>query len=363
MNTPSRFIPLSALLVVCLVTACKDSSGPTPSGGAANLRVHTGNGQGANAGSAVSQPLAVRVTDANDAPVADVAVTFVVRSGGGTLTGGAARTDDQGIATTGTWTLGSNLGANTVEATVTGLPMVTFTATGRCASSGTLALATPLSGILTVSDCRYSGGYLTDRYTFTTSTQQAVRFSQGSQLFDTYLEIYDAVGNILAFNDDSTDVPGAPASMLKILLAPGTYELSPSSFEADETGAYSLSAVAVPESTNTCELVFAMPGTTMIGELVTGDCATTGTPPFLFERIVVFMLAGRSYAVTMNSSALDAYLELFAYNGNGQTVAFNDNSTGTNARVTFTPTVTNFYIISPSSAARGESGAFTLIIE
>ena len=120
-----------------MVSGCKDSSGPpTSSNDAANLRVHTGNGQGANAGSAVAQPLAVRVTDANDAPVAGVAVTFVVRSGGGTLTGGAARTGDDGIATAGTWTLGASLGANTVDATVTGLPTVTFTATGRCNAAG-----------------------------------------------------------------------------------------------------------------------------------------------------------------------------------------------------------------------------------
>ena len=358
MNTPSRFFTLRALLVLGLVAACKDSSGP-PDKVATTLAVHAGNNQGANAGTPLAQPLAVLVTDADNQPVPNVAVTFVVRSGGGSITGGAARSGDDGIATAGTWTLGTSLGTNTVEATAAGLPTVTFTATGRCGTSGTLALGATLSGILTVSDCKYSGGELTDRYTFTTSAQQAVRFYQSSQLIDTYLELYDAGNFLLSANDDSAGIAGHPTSTMKMLLAPGTYELSPSSYGAGETGGYSLSAVAVPESENTCELVFGMPGITVVGELATGDCATsTG---FLYEPIAIVLRTGRTYTITLNSTAFDAYLELGVLGGSP--VAVNDNANGTNARITFTPTSSNFFVIIASSAVTGTSGAFTLIIE
>lgn len=342
-----------------MVIGCKDSSGPAENG-AANLSVQSGNDQGANVGTAVAQPLAVLVTDVDNAPVAGVSVTFVVKSGGGTITGGAAVTDNDGIARAGTWTLGSSLGPNTVEASATRLPTVTFTATGRCVTSGTLALGATLSGILSANDCRYSEGHLTDRYTFTTSVQQAVRFSQSSQLVDTYLEIYDAAG-LLAANDDSASVPGHPTSTLKMLLAPGTYEVSPSSYEAGETGAYSVSALAVPESENVCDLVFAMPGITTVGELATGDCTTGGTTPFLFETIALVMRVGRTYTVTLNSTAFDAQLRLFVIGG--ARVAINDNAVGTNARITYTPTASDFFVIFVESAGPGASGAFTLIIE
>ena len=369
MSIPSRTITLRALLLLCSVVACKDSSGPSDPGAATKVAVQSGNGQGANAGTAVAQPLAVLVTDADDAPVAGATVNFVVKTGGGSITGGTAQTGADGVATAGTWTLGSILGSNTVEASVAGLPAVTFTATARCSSRGVLAAEATLSGILATTDCRYSGNELTDWYTYTTTVQQAVRFFETSDLFDTYLEIYDGAGQLLAANDDSAGIAGYKTSTIKMILPPGTYHVAPSSFSGGETGSYSVSARVVPESENACEVVnnqirtsvFATPGVTTVGELVSGDCTTGGTSPFLFETIGIVLRAGRTYTITLNSTAFDAYLELGVLNGSR--VAFNDNASGTNARITFTPTSSNFYVIVPSTANTGASGAYTLIIE
>jgi adhesin/invasin len=76
---------------------------------------------------------AVIVRDAGGTPVASVAVTFAVTSGGGSVTGASASTGTDGIATVGSWTLGTSTGANTLQATVgaegvSGNP-VTFSAT------------------------------------------------------------------------------------------------------------------------------------------------------------------------------------------------------------------------------------------
>jgi hypothetical protein len=221
----------------------------------------------------------------------------------------------------------------------------------------------PLEGTLATADCEGTGGELTDRYTFTTTAQQAVRFRQTSAALDTYLELYDAEGRLLAANDDSAGLRGHPTSTLKMILPAGSYQVSPSSYAAGETGAYSLSAATVPESENICDLVFAMRGITTIGELTTGDCTTGGTSAFLFETIVVGMQAGRTYTITLNSTAFDAYLELGNLGSPSQVVASNDNAAGTNARITYTPTVSNFYVIVASTAAAGASGAFTLIVE
>jgi hypothetical protein len=92
-----------------------------------------GTGQTAPAGTAVPVRPAVIVRDAGGTPVASVSVTFAVTSGGGSVTGGAAMTGTDGIATVGSWTLGSSAGPNSLQATVgadgvSGNP-VTFNAT------------------------------------------------------------------------------------------------------------------------------------------------------------------------------------------------------------------------------------------
>ena len=362
MNTSSRFVLGRALLVAALIVGCKESTGPAGPRGATTLTVQSGDEQHALAGSAVALPLKVLVTNDDGEPVSDVLVNFAVRTGGGTITGGAARTDAAGVATAGVWTLGAFLGEHTVEASVTGLESVTFTANARCTTDGALALDATVTGSLTTSDCKYPGGELTDRFVFTTAEQRAVRFSQRSLQMNTYLEVYDADEGILAFNNDSADVVNHPASAIRMLLAPGTYEVSPSAFAAGETGGYSLTATAVPESSNNCgERTFAMRGISTIAELATGDCTTGGAASYLYERYLMVMHAGQTYTISMNSTSFDTYLELGPLNG--AAVASNNDANGTNARIIFTPTVSNFYVIVASSFNTGASGAYTLIIQ
>ena len=96
------------------------------------LQLYAGNGQSATAGTAVTTAQSVLVSDANNNPVGGVTVTFVVDSGGGSATGAIATTNASGIATVGSWTLGTTAGANSLTATSAGLTgsPVTFTATG-----------------------------------------------------------------------------------------------------------------------------------------------------------------------------------------------------------------------------------------
>jgi hypothetical protein len=86
----------------------------------------------------------------DNTPVSGVIVTFVASSGGGTVTGGTATTNVNGIATIGSWTLGTTAGSNTLTATtesLTGSP-VTFTATGTAAvSAPTVTSISPASAV------------------------------------------------------------------------------------------------------------------------------------------------------------------------------------------------------------------------
>jgi Big-like domain-containing protein len=87
----------------------------------------TADGQHAPAGTAVPIPPSVIIADAYGNPIAGVPVTFAVGLGGGSVTGANATTDAKGIATVGSWTLGS-VGTNTLIATAPGALSLTFTA-------------------------------------------------------------------------------------------------------------------------------------------------------------------------------------------------------------------------------------------
>ncbi len=113
-------------------------------GAAANIAVNAGDNQTAPVGTAVAIAPSVRVTDASGNAVSGTSVTFAVATGGGSLTGGTTTTDASGIATVGSWTLGSGIGANTLTATSAGLAgsPVTFTATGTPGAGSLLSITT-----------------------------------------------------------------------------------------------------------------------------------------------------------------------------------------------------------------------------
>lgn len=123
-----RTILLGTVLVSC---SKSDPSGPPPpSQTPANLQAAAGDGQSATAGGAVPIRPAVRVTDAEGQPVRNVSVSFAITGGGGTVSGSPATSDANGVATVGSWILGSAPGSNELTAQVGSLPSVTFTATG-----------------------------------------------------------------------------------------------------------------------------------------------------------------------------------------------------------------------------------------
>ncbi|MFL5962507.1 MAG: OmpL47-type beta-barrel domain-containing protein [Gaiellaceae bacterium] len=109
---------------------------------AATLSALSGEGQSATVNTIVSTAPSVRVVDSFGNPVVGVAVTFAIDSGGGSVTGGSATTTGSGVATVGSWTLGTGAGANMLAATSGGLngSPVTFTAAGTADSAAALAV-------------------------------------------------------------------------------------------------------------------------------------------------------------------------------------------------------------------------------
>lgn len=97
-------------------------------GAPANIAKNAGDGQSAVVNTNVATAPQVKITDTYGNVVPGVSVTFAPASGGGSVTGGSQVTDAGGLATVGSWKLGTAVGANTLTATA-GALNTTFNAT------------------------------------------------------------------------------------------------------------------------------------------------------------------------------------------------------------------------------------------
>ena len=105
---------------------CSDAEAITVIAVADSLVKISGDNQQGVAGSPLANPFVVEVRDQGGAPFAGATVTFAVTAGGGTLNTTRELTDASGRTQT-TLTLGSNVGTNTVSASVAGIEQpVTF---------------------------------------------------------------------------------------------------------------------------------------------------------------------------------------------------------------------------------------------
>jgi Bacterial Ig-like domain (group 1)/Bacterial Ig-like domain (group 3) len=102
-------------------------------GAAAVLELVSGDGQSAAVGTPLADPLVVRAHDAGGNPVAGLAVAWVVGEGGGSLAPATSTTAADGSAST-LWTLGAAPGRNSATAVISGVGVVSFSATATAAT-------------------------------------------------------------------------------------------------------------------------------------------------------------------------------------------------------------------------------------
>jgi hypothetical protein len=357
----SSLLPVG--LLVLQLSCGGDASGPghVPTSIAANSSTTLT----APPGTDVTELPSVLVLDQSGAPVVGATVTFTVTSGGGLVTGGNTTTNPSGIATVGSWTLGTTAGANTLVATTGNLPSVTFTANGSdpCANVTTHVLGSTVAGELTLADCRLPDGSFVDFYAVTIPTGGTYVFSQTSATFDTYLALLTSTDTVIGINDDFGGT-GVTDSRLKVIVPAGTYIIAANSFLAGAVGTYSLVSAASTTPVTNCEDVFVLPGITSPESLQTTDCPSNG---FFSDEYVILLRAGQSITVSMTSSAVDSYLEIRA-DGDPAVLVSNDDidATTKNARVTYTvPALTpaGFYIIHAASKVAPATGDYTLTIQ
>src|SRR4051812_17431526 len=106
-----------------------------------------------------------------------------------------------------------------------------------------------------------------------------------------------------------------------------------------------------------------MAGITTEQTLATSDCNQSG---ILADRYIIFLDAGTSITVTMTSTAIDPYLELFAFQTGGTAlVATNDDADGTtkNSSLTYTAPALGYYLVNARTPSSAGLGAYTLTIQ
>jgi hypothetical protein len=205
----------------------------------------------------------------------------------------------------------------------------------------------------------------TDMHRVTIAQAGTYLFNQASPTMDTFLLLLKADGTLIGANDD---ISTGTDSRIKAVLPPGDYVIGATSYDANATGNYTVSSASTTAGV-TCEIVFIVPGLTTSQALEAGDC----DGPFLrpngapangtrIDTYIVQLVAGTVINLTMTSTAVDSYLEI--YGGNPLVrVAFNDNASGQNAQITYTAPVTGPYYIGATSPTVGATGAYTLQVQ
>jgi hypothetical protein len=335
-------------------------------GAAATVTKTAGDNQTGSAGHVVAVAPSITVKDANGNPTGGVPVTFAVAIGGGSVTGGTTTTNTSGIATVGSWTLGS-AGVNTLTATAQGLPPVTFTATAQaslCSVTTPHSFGGTTNGALATTDCQLSDGTYIDFYSVTLPQADAYVFRQSAS-FDTYMYLDASDGTPIAENDDEND--NVTNSAIKALLPAGTYVIGANSFDPNVFGNYSISSSTTPTNVGNCEVVFAVKGISTNQNIEATDCPwpSAAAPTQYADIYYIFLKAGQQITISMSSTTIDSSLEFFRLDTQAVRVAQNDDKDGTtkDAQIVYTATVTNYHAIVARTTPNLQTGAYTLQIQ
>ncbi len=337
-------------------------------GAAASLTKSAGDNQTGAPGAAVAVAPAVTVKDANGNPKSGVTVTFAVASGGGSVTGGTATSNAQGVAAVGSWTLGAAAGANTLTASAAGVAAVTFTATSTaatgCATRTTHVLGTTTQGTLAAGDCLLADGTITDLTTVSLGEANMYLFREVAA-FDTYLFLAASDGSVIAENDDEILNGSSRNSAIKALLPAGTYILAPTSFEAGVTGDYSLSSSTISPTVSGCARFYVVKNVTTTQSVEPADCLMSTPPaaPIYGDGYLIFLRPGQSVTVTMESVQIDAFIEVRTPDGGQHASNDNRDASTKDAELTFTATAgAGYYAVYARTGVASQTGTYTLTI-
>jgi hypothetical protein len=143
-----------------------------------------------------------------------------------------------------------------------------------------------------------------------------------SDTLDTYLRVYDAAGNQIAFDDDSGP---STDSRVSVTIDPGTYYVSAAAYLDRDVGDYVVDGTFVTDDHSD---TFADATPIAIG--LAGDADDTGTIERSGDRDFFKFVASRTGLVAIDLRAAGSSLDtvLSVYDSRGRRIASNDDSAG-----------------------------------
>lgn len=270
---------------------------------AASVSFVAGAGPAVYPGEPVLTAPAVKVADANGFALRNVPVTFTADSGG--VVGQAVvTTNNLGIATLPTWTLG-RMGPNTLTATVAGIApaRLTLNTLDPCTRRFPAAVNTTVNGTLLPGiDCLAASGRLNDFYTLTLSAPSVLVAEHTSAQYAPALFTYFN-GTTRQLSARSTAAPGTVA--IEHVLPAGDYSVQAAAPVASTGGSYTLALRTIGESQNGCraDAAIAMFGSIAQGRIAPEDCLDTAAPDAAtvtrrYDGYGVLLQAGETVTVT-----------------------------------------------------------------
>ncbi len=196
-----------------------------------------------------------------------------------------------------------------------------------------------------------------DVYTFSGERGQQVAITMTSQQVDAYLILFGPDGGEIAQNDDS----GRHTNARIVVMLPksGTYTLLANSYESNESGSYTLQAVA---DGNTSSSTSEETGVILQrrGRLDSQDSQLSDGS--FYEAFSFSGRRGQQVQILLESPDFDAYLILI--DENGENIAENDDFRrgNTNSALNVTLPYTGSYRILVNTYERGERGRYQLTV-
>jgi hypothetical protein len=345
----SKRAPLTfaAFLAAAAIAACKSDTTGTSATPAA-VAASTSPPASSTAGASIPGP-SVIVTDAGGAPAAGVSVNFAVTAGGGTVQYPTVTTGADGIASSGTWHVGA-FGANTLTATVEGLPALTFSTTAQLGNAAQIIPAQPWPG-------GRSGNNQVGRVSSDLPIPLTVQVLSAGGIGvpgQTVTFTVTTGGGSIAGSPQVTDANGFATS--------GVWTLGPNYVNntvVAQTGTLQTTFTAIidPCRDRTPLAV----GQTVNGALAFGAsrCAIGGAAA---DRYLL-STANEAVNIALSSAAFDALLNVWTTNGVAQ-VATNDNDPagGTTNSVLRLIAAPGTSTVDATSASAGKTGAYTLSV-
>lgn len=197
-----------------------------------------------------------------------------------------------------------------------------------------------------------------DLYSFEGQAGQQVTIEMTSQEIDPYLILLGPQDQELAQDDDGAGEKNA--RIVLTLPTNGTYTLLANSYEARESGSYSLNVSATdPGATPPAEsrsLILQEQGALAMGDSVLPSDNS------LYDEYTFEGRAGQSVTITLESSDFDTYVALFA--PNGRLVGENDDRSDSdnNATLTVTLPVSGRYRVIVNAYDSTGQGRYTLTV-